>query len=1317
MPNTKGIDISKISSLNSSISKMSNRVNSKQRAISSKPANIDNLVREVQSRKNNKINKRNVNESNTIIKNISTLSGSVVSQTKKFSEMALKNLKEISSNSLRAIGEMSSEMIDEMKESIQFNKQGFVVGLFSTINPLLGHALGKIVDSSAFQNTFGVLKEKISNIFSKITDSLKSTFLNIWRSIKEKTSRLWDGFKSFLGFSSAKEKKRRETDNDEIKINKKSLKKIPKLAKGGIIGNEGLAYVHKAEVVGSIGKLKSEFQSAISSGLTPFTTFFKELKHSKNYYKREDSQKILVDEVILMRKALISKMSHMQIAWQNTLSKHPVFRKLVSAFGILTFPIRVIFRKKGTGYLQDVKNKNLTQIMGVLYINQMTRLDRLIELSTDTRTALYDIAQFTTGIQYKGSKAKKLETKKKSIADKTLFKPFTSYFKNYIRASQINSMRREGASQEEIEQALSEMSDKNNLMLAFMLSSGVGNNILSRGYSNVKMGIKKGIAYTKGFLHRSLFGNQAQKTFEDLQGLKKLVEKPKRLTSIDLSQLQVDELKKLVSISENIEKNTLCGCENMSTMVRFISDKEETGHGSHGSLIKKLENKSKNQDIIITKDQYTVRSIEKLTDLVTSNSKKELQILSDTESYTQKLFKIEKRRNKGFFGFLFNGLFGITKNIMGGMSSIISTVFDKSGIPELLKFVTGSSLGLMLAKTLKNLIPKSLLESAEKEAAKVAEKTAAKGLGSVAEKTVGKEGLRVAEEAGVKATEKTVGKEGLKIAENAGVKAAEKMGLKFAGEEGIKSVAKKIPVVGALIGAAMAIYDLYQGKPLLAIADLASGIISTLPGGFLASIGIDILSAKYLDHSSNKPKTADKSHFRGTGANLADWNADIPGQTGGASGSWEPQPGLTTVASHIPTNINNNPANPIPQPGAPPTVANGSPDESYVRRLAKNTTLHNEGVTLTPYKDANGYSVGAGHFSPTLQMLPSHISTDQALTLFNQDYEKYALRASQLSSFSKLDPVRQGAIIDMAYNMGSVSDWKTLDSDLSVGNYDLAARDILHSKYASQVPDRAYKNALILQSGDSKYFTDQPAPVYSYVGGPKIDSVRAFMSGGVVPVPAKSGQGTVVKLEGGEWIIPRKDVAKLGDNNFQFQSSFQKFIEFINKSNPNLNTNKLLENKSNVKESNVNNINEIPKAINDLKDVMIEIETDKIKNKIKKFTTSKMSDDKVEKNFNLNKNYLSGSAASLNDLLEKPKYDKILSDKDLPSSIKKTILSSKNPEKSYNSWKNNKQKTNFGMSSFKKEALDMSLKNKGFLSTVRMWDNNKKAFSTYYIDK
>ena len=92
---------------------------------------------------------------------------------------------------------------------------------------------------------------------------------------------------------------------------------------------------------------------------------------------------------------------------------------------------------------------------------------------------------------------------------------------------------------------------------------------------------------------------------------------------------------------------------------------------------------------------------------------------------------------------------------------------------------------------------------------------------------------------------------GKKLTSKLGAKAATKIGGKAVG----KSVAKKVPILGALLGTGFAIQRLMSGDPLGAGLEFASGIASIFPGvGTGISVGLDVALAARDISGESVPK-------------------------------------------------------------------------------------------------------------------------------------------------------------------------------------------------------------------------------------------------------------------------------------------------------------------------------------------------------------------------------------------------------------------------------------------------------------------------------
>ena len=133
----------------------------------------------------------------------------------------------------------------------------------------------------------------------------------------------------------------------------------------------------------------------------------------------------------------------------------------------------------------------------------------------------------------------------------------------------------------------------------------------------------------------------------------------------------------------------------------------------------------------------------------------------------------------------------------------------------------------------------------------------------------------------------------------------------------------------------------------------------------------------------------------------------------------------------------------------------------------------NEGLILKPYKDVvDVWTIGYGH------NLEEGISKTTADFIFDEDLSAAESNVNEIFGESEhLIPVLDGlsydrwvALVDMMFNLGKTrfSKFKKMIAAIKIGDWEIAARECLDSKYAIQVPERAKRNANLLLTGKFK---------------------------------------------------------------------------------------------------------------------------------------------------------------------------------------------------------------------------------------------------------
>lgn len=130
----------------------------------------------------------------------------------------------------------------------------------------------------------------------------------------------------------------------------------------------------------------------------------------------------------------------------------------------------------------------------------------------------------------------------------------------------------------------------------------------------------------------------------------------------------------------------------------------------------------------------------------------------------------------------------------------------------------------------------------------------------------------------------------------------------------------------------------------------------------------------------------------------------------------------------------------------------------------KDMLTKDEGFRQFPYKDTVGkLTIGIGR-----NLDDRGITLDESLYLLDNDI---ALAESSLiksfPAYSSLDVSRKAVLISMCFNMGlpKLMMFKAMIDAINHKDYILASKEMLDSKWASQVSGRAYRLAKIMENG------------------------------------------------------------------------------------------------------------------------------------------------------------------------------------------------------------------------------------------------------------
>ena len=126
--------------------------------------------------------------------------------------------------------------------------------------------------------------------------------------------------------------------------------------------------------------------------------------------------------------------------------------------------------------------------------------------------------------------------------------------------------------------------------------------------------------------------------------------------------------------------------------------------------------------------------------------------------------------------------------------------------------------------------------------------------------------------------------------------------------------------------------------------------------------------------------------------------------------------------------------------------------------------IEHEGLRLKPYRCSAGkLTIGVGR-----NLDDNGISKDEAMLMLQNDIE--LCRKDCYNSFhwyGEMDEVRKGVLLEMCFNLGisRLKGFKKMIKACELKNYTLASQEMLSSRWASQVGQRAKKLAEIMKKG------------------------------------------------------------------------------------------------------------------------------------------------------------------------------------------------------------------------------------------------------------
>lgn len=133
--------------------------------------------------------------------------------------------------------------------------------------------------------------------------------------------------------------------------------------------------------------------------------------------------------------------------------------------------------------------------------------------------------------------------------------------------------------------------------------------------------------------------------------------------------------------------------------------------------------------------------------------------------------------------------------------------------------------------------------------------------------------------------------------------------------------------------------------------------------------------------------------------------------------------------------------------------------------LLKKTLIRDEGERLKLYQCTAGkLTIGIGR-----NIEDNGISKDESDLMLNNDINGViAGLESSLTLYNKLSPIRQLVLANMAFNLGKTRfmGFKKFIAALAIRDYKTAAKEMIESKWAQQVGERAKRLEMMMLTGE-----------------------------------------------------------------------------------------------------------------------------------------------------------------------------------------------------------------------------------------------------------
>ncbi len=134
------------------------------------------------------------------------------------------------------------------------------------------------------------------------------------------------------------------------------------------------------------------------------------------------------------------------------------------------------------------------------------------------------------------------------------------------------------------------------------------------------------------------------------------------------------------------------------------------------------------------------------------------------------------------------------------------------------------------------------------------------------------------------------------------------------------------------------------------------------------------------------------------------------------------------------------------------------------RMRLKTQLMRHEGVRTKPYEDTEGIlTIGVGR-----NLEDKGLSESEVNMLLDNDINDALIECTRLiPAWHRMNGVRKQVLVNMMFNLGAprLMNFVKLMAAVKIGDYETAAAEMLDSKWARQVGDRALELSRMMRNG------------------------------------------------------------------------------------------------------------------------------------------------------------------------------------------------------------------------------------------------------------